>query len=50
MPDQRVFNASPSIVLGKVNLLSLLEELWDRCQALTFDIVEPIAQMKAQAN
>jgi predicted nucleic acid-binding protein len=27
MPDQRVFNASPLIVLGKVNLLSLLEEL-----------------------
>jgi predicted nucleic acid-binding protein len=27
MPDKRVFNASPLIVLGKVNLLSLLEEL-----------------------
>lgn len=31
MPDQRVFNASPLIVLGKVNLLSLLEEL---CEAI----------------
>jgi predicted nucleic acid-binding protein len=27
MPDKRVFNASPLIVLGKVNLLSLLSEV-----------------------